>query len=516
MTKTICLALNVRDAEKHIARCINSARKLPGVDRALFIDTGCEDMTMQVIKDTINDEIPVTYLEEKWEGHYINRSILLKKVKETGADYCLMLDADMEVVIDGELPEFTAEEYMLPIHDRGLIYPLPLMTSTKRNFWYEGVAHAYLASDGPVDGVLLNQIKLIDHGGGGHRPGKIERDAELLAAQVGKEPGDRRSWFYLAQSYRDLDQVEKSIAAYKIRATMGGWQEEVYQSLYQAGMLLCEHINYYEGAKLLIAAAEMKPNRAEALRALAGCSTSVADKVPFPLDEVLFVEPRAYKKPAEITQLPTGQLMPPKPDIKGKHKRRKRVPISPNDITAVIVTRGDKDLNPCLETLPYDDLIVWDNSKANYDYKIFGRYAAIPQARHSVIFWQDDDIVFRKHKELMRGYQPGSLLANMDDDWRIGAGYEDRLVLVGAGSLCDAHLPTEVFEKYFEDHPWDDDVLVEADFIFGTLAPWHRIDLGYDVREFADDKDRLYQQPGQTERKWRIINRCLEMQKQAA
>lgn len=516
MTASICLALNVRDAEAHVARCITAARKFPGVDRALFIDTGCVDNTIQVVKDTINDEIPLTLLEEKWEGHAHNRSILLERVRETGADYCLMLDADMELVIEGDLPPLTEDEYMLPIRDRSLVYPLPLLTSTKKKFWYEGVAHAYLACEEPVHGVLLNQVALLDHGGGGHRPGKIQRDAELLAEAVGKNPADARSWFYLAQSYRDLDQVEKAIAAYKIRASLGGWPEEVYQSLYQAGMLLCEHINYYDGAKLLIAAAEMKHNRAEALRALAGCSTSVADKIPYPSNEVLFVEPGAYKRPAEIVQLPDGSFMPPQRDISSKLKRRRRLPITAKDITAIIVTRGDVNLHPCLETLPYEDIVVWDNSKSDYDYKIFGRYAAIPEAKHSVVYWQDDDVIFREHAELMRRYQPGVAIVNMDEAWVQGAGYGNHTALFGAGSLCDAHLPHEVFSKYLEQHPWDDDLLVECDFAFGTLVNWFRVDLGYDVREFADNPDRLYQQPGQTERKWRMINRCLEMRKLAA
>lgn len=512
---SVCLALNVRDAAPHIERCITAALKFPGVDRALFIDTGCTDNTIELIRNTLRD-FPVTFLEEKWEGHAHNRSVLLEKVRGTGADYCLMLDADMELVIEGEIPPLGADEYMLPIRDRGLVYPLPLLTSTKKKFWYEGVAHAYLACESQASGVLLSQVALIDHGGGGHRPGKIERDAELLAEAVGKDPTDRRSWFYLAQSYRDLDQHAKAIAAYKVRASMGGWAEEVYQALYQAGMLLCEHINYYEGAKLLIAAAEMKPNRAEALRALAGCSTSVADKIPFPTNEVLFVEPGAYTKPAEIVQLPTGELMPPIPDIRGKHKRRRRVPITPKDVSAIIVTRGDVDLRPCLETLPYDDVIIWDNSKAGYDYKIFGRYAAIPAAKHSVVYWQDDDVIFHHHKELLGSYRPGVAIANMDEAWVRGAGYNDHTALFGAGSVCDAHLPSEVFSKYLAQHPWDDDLLTECDFAFGTLVDWDRVDLGYEVREFADAPNRLYLQPGQMERKWRMINRCLEMQKQAA
>ena len=101
---SVCLALNVKDAEPHIARCITSALKFPGVDRALFIDTGCTDRTIDVIRETLGDQIPYELQEEMWEGHAHNRSILLERVRATGADYCLMLDADMEVLIEGDIP----------------------------------------------------------------------------------------------------------------------------------------------------------------------------------------------------------------------------------------------------------------------------------------------------------------------------------------------------------------------------------------------------------------------------
>jgi hypothetical protein len=490
----------------------------------LLIDTGCTDQTIPVAQ-MVCDELglPLTLLEEPWVGHAHNRSILLERVRETGVDYCLMMDADMELSIEGELPVFEADEYMLPIRDRGLVYPLPLLTATRRAFRYEGVAHSYLACDGPIDGVILNQLVLIDHGGGGHRPGKIERDAELLAEAVAKDPTDARSWFYLAQSYRDLDQIPKAIAAYKVRATLGGWPEEVYQALYQAGMLMCEHVNYYEGAKLLIAAADLKHNRAEALRALAGCTKSVADKVPLPHDEVLFVEPGAYTAATAAPPLApappvlTAEQMPPFPDLAPRcRRRRKGAPITPAEITAIIVTRGNVDLAPCLETLPYDQVIVWDNSQREHDYKIFGRYAAIPEARHPVIYWQDDDVIFRHHDELLKHYQPGVLIANMDDDWRLGAGYNDDLVLFGAGSLCDAHLPSIVFDRYLQQHPWDDELLVEADFAFGVLAPWVRVNIPFEVRPFSDEPGRLWNTEGQTSRKWNMIQRAKDLQTAAA
>lgn len=469
----------VRDAEETLERCIKSC--LPLVDRAVIIDTGSTDKTMEVAKAALGD-LPVSFFESEWVGHAHNRSELLERARESGADYTLMPDADMELLQEGPLRDLEKDEYMVPIKDRGLVYPLPLLVSNSKRFYYAGVAHAYLAChDQPSEGEVLEEIAFWDHGGGGHREGKIERDRDLLAAEVGKNPMDARSWFYLAQSFRDLDQVNEAIFAYKVRSNLGGWSEEVYQALYQAGMLLSAHVNFYEGAKFLIAAAEMKQNRAEALRALAGCANAVADKIPQPKDEMLFVEPGAYT------------YKPPEPKI------------GADEVSAVIVTRGDVDLAPVLEALPYEDIVVWDNSVRD-DLKIYGRYEALKECKHDIIFTVDDDVIFTNHDALLAAYKPGMITANMDPSW--AAVYDRETALIGAGALWDKNLPALAFEKYLAEHPFDEDFRIVCDVVFGSLTPFQIVDLGYEVRPFADDPDRLYHQPGQTERKFEFIRRA--------
>lgn len=479
MTQTIGLGMIVKDAAPTIERCIRSA--LPIIDRACLIDTGSTDDTMEIAKRVLAEaNIPSRFLTEKWEGHAHNRSDLLRRTRYD-VDYLLQLDADMEVLIHGEIPPLTHDSYNLTILDRGNEYPLPLLTSTRKPFYYNGVAHAYLACKEDTTYGWLRELSLLDHGGGGGRPGKIERDAELLAAQVGKDPSDSRSWFYLAQSYRDLDRVPEAIAAYKMRASLGGWDEEHYYALYQAGVLLCEHVSYAQGSKLLLEAWNLCPNRAEALRALAGTTSSVADKLPFPVDDVLFVNRSAYRT----------------------H------PLSPDDVSAVLVTRGNVDMQPIINSLPYKDIVVWDNSKRDRDLKVYGRYEAIKEAKNRVIYWQDDDVLFTNHTTLLGMYEPGKVIANMDKDWIDGAGYRGLVTMMGAGSLCDRDLPERVFARYFAaGYEIDDDFLTEADFAFGVIAPSKVIDIGYSTFDYTDDADRLYTQPGQTERKWMMIERA--------
>ena len=59
----------------------------------------------------------------------------------------------------------------------------------------------------------------------------------VLEAALALDPGNRRYVFYLAQSYRDAGEREVALVQYDRRAAMGGWDEEVWYSLYQSALL---------------------------------------------------------------------------------------------------------------------------------------------------------------------------------------------------------------------------------------------------------------------------------------
>ena len=89
------------------------------------------------------------------------------------------------------------------------------------------------------------------------------------------------------------------------------------------------------------------------------------------------------------------------------------------NVSAVIVTRGDVDLSPVVQSLPEEwETLVWDNGHGNRDpglyrritksgllarrvlgleeypdLSVYGRYAAIEHASHDLIYVQDDDCI---------------------------------------------------------------------------------------------------------------------------
>lgn len=508
----IRLVMNVRDDADVLGRCIDSV--LPVISSYLIIDTGSIDNTKEVVKEKLG-HLPGELLETEWVSHAHNRTLLLRVANDSDvgdSDFSLMMDSDMTLEIpDGNVPELTYDMYLIDIYDRGSIYPLPLLTNRKQEWVYGGPAHAYLSAvnaNATVGKTRQWGWKLIDHGGSDNtRPGKLEKDLANLQLAVAQNPTDARSWYYLAQTYRDLEMWQEAVAAYRFRISLGGWQEEIYSAMLNAGIILTRKFGTADGLQVLLDTWIHRPTRAEPLRAIAEIATIIADQIPFPEDDVLFINESAY---TNKSPLPVRPLINEGP---GFHKLRKRngslKKLTPKDVSAIIVTRGNVDLEPIVDSLPYDDIVVWDNSDPTIpDYKVFGRYAALTLAKNSVIYFQDDDIIFREHDKLLIEYEPGKIVSNMDQAWIEGAGYGDFLGMVGAGSLCDIDLPDRVFGEYFKHYEWDKDMLYECDFCFGTLAPFKRVDLGYEVRPFADDQDRLYQQSWQMEKKWAMINRC--------
>lgn len=188
-----------------------------------------------------------------------------------------------------------------------------------------------------------------------------------------------------------------------------------------------------------------------------------------------------------------------------------------DDVCAVIVTRGDVDLDPILSTLPYGDVVVWDNSKTEREWRCYGRYLAIGATDKQVIYFQDDDLIFTAHDALLRRYRQGRMLVNMPSPWYEVAGY-DKLdqALVGAGSLVDRDLPFPALNSYLASYPLDELFLNYADVVVGMLTPYERVDLGYEVLDYASAPGRIWTQPGAPERKQTMQNRVMQIRQKVA
>ncbi|MEV0000435.1 glycosyltransferase [Streptomyces sp. NPDC050848] len=291
----------VKNEASVIERCLSSVRDL--VDTWVISDTGSTDGTQDLIRKAL-DGIPGELHEEPWVNFGHNRSLNISHARGR-ADYLLLLDADLVLRQDGPLPPLTADAYMLR-HEGALEYRIKRLVRGDLPWRYEGVTHEYLTADQDHVQENLDALVIQDYADGGSRHDKFERDARLLSAELERDPSNVRTVFYLAQTMRDLGRTADAIALYERRAAMGGWIEEVYYSLLQAGILRAESGDWPSAMDTLTRAWDARPERLEASYELASrlrlmgrhhsahaVVSATVDREP--PDDLLFIQPWVYR-----------------------------------------------------------------------------------------------------------------------------------------------------------------------------------------------------------------------------
>jgi tetratricopeptide (TPR) repeat protein len=197
------------------------------------------------------------------------------------ADWLLFIDADEELGVSD--PKFyekldPALSYDIEKHHSGLRYSVPHLVNIRSSrFRWEGPVHNYLVTlDGPKEFPLRKDVWIVYHHGEGAKSHglssaeKYLRDAKLLEEDLKQNPGNARSQFYLAQSYKDAGELERAYVEYKKRVLMDGWDEETYVAQLEAARMACELERPEEVVlREYLDAFELRPTRAEPLHDLA-------------------------------------------------------------------------------------------------------------------------------------------------------------------------------------------------------------------------------------------------------
>jgi tetratricopeptide (TPR) repeat protein len=229
------------------------------------------------------------------------------------------------VAVEGfEWPVLDAPGYLLELVFGVTRYRRVAMPRLDCGWQWRGVLHEALVSPQAAQARLLPGLRIHVHtdGARSQRPlaEKFAADAEVLRQALIVEPDNARYAFYLAQSLRDANRIVEALAAYRQRIAMGGWDEEVYQSMLQVA-LLSERSACAE-AEILAAylhAFDYRPSRAEApcelarycrLReryALARTFAGIAATLP-PSNDLLFVDASvaAWRARDELAVAATG------------------------------------------------------------------------------------------------------------------------------------------------------------------------------------------------------------------
>lgn len=235
----ICLNMIVKDESAVISRCLTSV--LPIIDYWVIVDTGSTDGTQKIIKEFMEkNKIPGELHERPWVNFGHNRNEALKLAKDKG-DYIFFIDADntFEYETGFKLSNLDKDFYYATLSDAGTRYGRISLIKNDLNWEWVGVLHEAVCSPVAKTHATLEKVtQLVRMDGSRSKdPKKYEKDAAVFEAALIEEPNNSRYVFYLAQSYQDAGNYPMALKNYEKRATMGGWDEEVYTSLLKIGKL---------------------------------------------------------------------------------------------------------------------------------------------------------------------------------------------------------------------------------------------------------------------------------------
>lgn len=247
--KKIALCMIVKNESKIIVNCLDSV--LPFIDYWVICDTGSTDGTQTVIETYFKEKgIEGELYNDAWVDFAHNRTLAFQRVKNK-SKYCLVIDADDIFHGNLELPvddKYTCFHIKLKLGN--LEYYRKQIFLNSLDWKYTGVIHEYpeLVSKNIMTSTTRLKDVYIKAGTFGYRnqtsTSKFHNDIKIILNGIEKEPTNSRYYFYLANSYSDIQNYNEAIVYYKKRIDMGGWSEEIYYSMYCIGLCKENSQNY--------------------------------------------------------------------------------------------------------------------------------------------------------------------------------------------------------------------------------------------------------------------------------
>ncbi|PJG82208.1 glycosyltransferase [Caviibacterium pharyngocola] len=302
--KTLCLVMIVRNESKVIRRCLDRVKD--HIDYWVIVDTGSTDNTPEIIQEVLKS-VPGELHREKWINFGVNRTQSLQYAKNK-ADYLLLCDADEQILFSEQFNTALLEKDKYLISYIGANdYSVPYLIKGDLDWKYVGVTHEYLDCDGTVTQEKITSVNILDLKDGGFKQEKYQRDIALLEEGLQQEPNNSRYKFYLANSYRDIENYEKAAYWYQKRIDDGGWKEEVTCAYENLGNCYEKLARGEAALSTWLKGYDYNPTRLEclyqAIRFLRlqdnvrlGYQLGLAAlKIPYPVNDILFIKKSVYE-----------------------------------------------------------------------------------------------------------------------------------------------------------------------------------------------------------------------------
>ena len=323
MKPKVTLCMIVKNETHIIEQCLRSISKY--VDRYDITDTGSTDGTQELIKKTMDElGVPGEVHQSDWKGFgdhagkIGSRTEAFQNAAKSDATYAWVIDADDYMEGDFTFPEeMNADAYSLKIGRGDFTWWRNQIFKLSCDWHYRGILHEYAFSEGVQKESLkhhkiVGNYKIVARTEGARNVGitpieKYMKDAETLEKAILDEPENDRYQFYLAQSYFDSQQWEKSLDAYQKRVDMGGWPEEVYYSKLRVALIKGIMDKPLEEISLaFLECFNSRPTRAEPLwflsrmyrmknmPAIGYIYAKIAAEIPYPQHDILFIQDDVY------------------------------------------------------------------------------------------------------------------------------------------------------------------------------------------------------------------------------
>lgn len=315
---TLTFVAIVKNESKIITRCLDSVKDI--VDYIVISDTGSTDDTVSIIEKYISDHpnLKGKVYSDVWKNFGHNRTLSVKNAQawltEQGVDksmnFLITIDADMCLLNENFKKRTLLSHTTWQIRQKNssLTYYNTRIFRADMLTRCIGVTHEYWGCDSPNNTFgKLESLFCNDIGDGGAKGDKYTRDIAYLTQGLIDEPKNERYMFYLAQSYKDSGDFEKSIEWYLKRIEAGGWVEEIFISYKCIGDMYISLGNPVKAVNAWCEGYNACPARSETLwrainyyrnisskNRLAWMYLKTAINIDYPADYLLFIEHNVY------------------------------------------------------------------------------------------------------------------------------------------------------------------------------------------------------------------------------
>ncbi len=314
LSSKIILVTMVRNESKVIQRMIKSA--LPVIDAVFVCDTGSDDNTLELAREAATG-LPYAEQGERWRDFSHNRTKTVEYAKEfvktlgwnPENTYLLLLDGDQTLSFSdastarAQLIGFDSVSIQQIGRDENYMNTRIVRASVPCK--YVRRTHEYLDHKGKTHHDAVD-VSVYEHGDGGCRSDKYQRDVKLLHLDLKDNPTDARSMFYLARTLRDIGDAHNALKWYRRRVLINEFEEERWMAQLQLGRLELAEKNISKGRQELWKAFSQRPWRSEPFFDLANsymdtdrfmaCRIARLGKlIPYPDGDVLFIERNLYR-----------------------------------------------------------------------------------------------------------------------------------------------------------------------------------------------------------------------------